>query len=142
MLSIHPIIQFSATLLAFYVFYLGVQRFRSLHLKHKVRFNWKRHVALGMVVLITWPVGLLTGIILVRTYWHGFLITETHGKVALAMAPLILFGLFSGLYMDRVKKRRTLLPLIHGINNLVVLALALAQVVIGWGVYNTFVLGN
>jgi len=74
--------------------------------------------------------------------WHGFLVTGTHGKVALVMLPLVLFGLFSGLYMDLRKKNRTLLPLLHGINNMVVLALAGYQITTGWWVVNVYVLGR
>ena len=59
MLSIHPIIMFVATLLALYVFGLSIQRFRFLHLKQKAVFNWKRHVLLGEIVMITWLGGLL-----------------------------------------------------------------------------------
>jgi len=82
------------------------------------------------------------GVTMVYSHWHGFLITGTHGKVALIMAPLIIFGLYSGLYLHRIKKKRKLLPIIHGLNNLVVPILALTQIVTGWGIYNTFVLGN
>ena len=91
MLSIHPIIQISATCLGLYVFYLGVQRFRSLHLKQKVKFNWKRHVLLGKIVMATWLAGILGGLSIVYMTWHGFLVTGIHGKVALVILPLILY---------------------------------------------------
>ncbi|MFC1813759.1 DUF4079 family protein [Thermodesulfobacteriota bacterium] len=142
MLFIHPVIQCSATLLALYVLGIGVQRFRSLHLKQKVKFNWKRHVLLGQIALITMLTGMLGGAVMSYATWHGFLVTGTHGKVALVMLPLILFGLFSGLYMDRRKKKRTLLPLIHGLNNMIVLALALYQISSGRWVVNVYILGN
>jgi hypothetical protein len=53
-------------------------------------------------------------------------------------------GLSSSAYpnLDRIKKKRKLLPIIHGLNNLVVPILALPQIMTGWGIYNTFVLGN
>jgi uncharacterized membrane protein YozB (DUF420 family) len=105
LLSIHPIIQLSAICLGLYVFYLGVQRFRSLHLKQKVKFNWKRHVLLGKIVMATWLAGILGGVSVVYMTWHGFLVTGIHGKVALVILPLILFGLFSGLHMNRKKKK-------------------------------------
>ncbi len=142
MLSIHPIIMFVSTLLALYVFVLSIQRFRFLHLKQKAAFNWKRHVIFGEIVMITWLGGMLGGIAISYVTWHGFLITGTHGKVAMVMLPLILFGLFSGLYLNYRKDKRKLLPIIHGINNLVVLILALYQIISGWWVYNAYVLGN
>jgi len=58
------------------------------------------------------------------------------------MLPLILFGLFSGLYLNYKKGKRMLLPILHGINNLVVLILSLYQVSSGWWVYNAYILGN
>lgn len=141
MLSIHPIIQFSATCLGLYVFYLGVQRFRVLHLKQKVKFNWNRHVFLGKIVMATWLAGTLGGVVVVYMAWQGFLLTGIHGEVALGMLPIILFGLFSGLHMNRKKKKRTLLPLLHGLVNLIVLVLALYQILTGWLVYSDYVLG-
>jgi len=141
MLFLHPVIQCSATLVALYGFGLGVQRFRSLHLKQKATFNWKRHVLLGEVAMITWLIGMLGGAVMTYMTWHGFLITGTHGKVARVMLPLILFGLISGLYMNHRKKKRKLLPLIHGLNNMVVLALASYQISSGWWVYSVYVLG-
>jgi uncharacterized membrane protein len=68
--------------------------------------------------------------------------TGIHGKVGLVLMPFILFGLVSGLYMNRKKKQRRVLALIHGLNNLVVLILALTQVVSGSWVYRVFVLGG
>ena len=133
MLVIHPIIQLSAIMLTLYVFYLGVQRFRSLHLRQKTLFRWNRHVLLG---------GMMGGITMIYLYLHGFLITGVHGKVALVMTTFIIFGGTTGLYMDRNKKKRTALPLIHGLSNLVLLILALTQIVTGWRVYMQFVLGR
>ena len=142
MLVIHPILQLSATLMALYVFYLGFQRFRSLHFKQKVKFSWKRHVILGKIAMVSWLAGMPGGICIAYLYWHRFLITGTHGKLAIVMLPLILFGLVSGLYMNRVKKKRKLLPFVHGFVSLIVLVLALYQIYSGWWVYNVYVLGN
>jgi hypothetical protein len=142
MLAFHPIVQLFAILLNLYVFYLGVHRFRSLHLKKRTAFQWKRHVVLGEVALTTLLVGMAGGVTLVYVYWHGVLITGTHGKVALAMVPFVAFGLASGLYMNVKKKQRRVLPLLHGVNNLIVLFLSLMQVYSGFWVYKTFVLGE
>lgn len=142
LLVIHPIIQSSAILIALYVFYLGVERFRSLHLHQKRVFRWKRHEAWGKIALGALLAGVLGGMTVVKVYWHGFLITGTHGKVALVLIPFIIFGLVSGVYMNRKKKQQRFLSLIHGLNNLIVLILALTQVVSGWWVYRTFVTGG
>ena len=142
LLVIHPIIQSFAILLSLYVLYLGVQRFRFLHLKHKTAFSWKRHVTLGTTALAVLMGGMVGGMTMVRLHWHGFLMTGTHGKVALVMVPFIIFGFASGLYMNRKKTKGRVLPFLHGLNNLIVSILALMQVATGWGVYVAFVLGE
>ena len=141
-LLFHPVIQGFATLLAGYVFLLGLQRFRTLHLHQRVAFKWKSHVNLGTITLGLWLIGLIGGLAMVRVWWHGFLITGAHGTHALAMLPLLLFGLFSGLYMDRRKKKRKILPLLHGTNNLLLLILAFYQAYTGLWVYRVYVLGG
>ena len=142
MLLFHPLIQILATLLAVYVLWLGLQRFRSLHWHQRVAFKWRSHVKLGIVTLGLWLAGLFGGLIMARIWWQGFLITGTHGQTALIMLPLLLFGLFSGLYLDRRKKKRVVLPLLHGFNNLLLLILALYQAYTGWWVYSVYVLGQ
>ncbi len=140
-LAIHPVVQFSATLLALYVLYLGFQRFRILHLKQKAHFPWKRHVLLGKIVIGTWLIGLINGITMVYIYWHTPFATGIHAKIALIILPVALFVMFSGLYLDRVRQKRRLLPVIHGITNLALLILALIQVFTGWQVFESYVLG-
>ena len=142
MLVIHPIIQFAAVMLTLYVFYLEVQRFWSLHLHQKRLFRWKRHVLLGKIALLALLGGMIGGMTMAYLYWHGFLVTGFHGRVALVMTPFIIFGAAAGLYMNRKKKKRKALPIIHGLSNLVILILALTQVATGWRVYMQFVLGR
>ena len=142
MLVVHPSVQFLAILLTLYVFYLGLQRFRLLHLHQKVVFRWKRHVVLGEIALGVLLAGMLGGMAMVYVYWRSVIMTGIHGKVALVMVPFMIFGLVSGLYMNRKKEKRTLLPFIHGLNNLSVLVMALSQIVTGSWVYRAFVLGG
>ena len=47
LLSIHPVVQFSAILLVFYAAYLGLPRAFILHFGQPARFNRQRHVILG-----------------------------------------------------------------------------------------------
>ena len=142
MLVIHPIIQFLAVLLALYVFFLGLQRFRFLHLHQKVVFGWRRHAVLGEIALGVLLAGMLGGMAMVYVYRHGFFVTGIHGKVGLVMVPFMIFGLVSGLYMNHKKKQRRILPFIHGLNNLLVLLMAVSQIVSGSWVYRVFVLGG
>lgn len=141
MLFIHPIIQAAGILIALFVLYLGISRFRMLHLKQKVRFQWKSHVYLGIAVCCLWLLGICGGLYMVKTNWYGMLITGYHGKVGLTMAPFILFALISGLYMHSRKKKRTLLPLLHASLNLIMLLLALSQAYTGIYVLQTYVWG-
>jgi hypothetical protein len=132
MFVIHPIIQSLAILLGIYVLYLGTGRFRFLHLHQKTVFPWKRHVVLGIICLIAWLGGMLGGMLVVRRAWGVMLQSGPHAQFALCMVPLILFGLISGLFMNSRKKKRTVLPLLHGINNVLLLILALNQARTGW----------
>ena len=85
---------------------------------------------------------MLGGRVMVYIFWNGFLITGTHGKVALVMAPFIIFGIVSGVYMNVKKKERRIFNLIHGLNNLILMILAQNQVDSGrWG-YSMFDIGG
>jgi hypothetical protein len=125
---IHPVLQTLAVLVSLVVLYLGIARFRFLNLGHKgVVFQWKRHVALGIAVMVTWLLAFVIGLGAAWNAWRVVGITELHYLTALLMLPLIGFGLGSGFVMDKVKTRRKTLPLVHGIVNAVLVALALWQ---------------
>ncbi len=96
---------------------------------------------LGMVALSMWLGGLCGGLVLSRVYWNAFLVTGLHGKVALLLLPLLLFGIGSGLYMNRVKKKRKWTPLAHAVNNLLIIILAAFQIYTGAIIFQTYVLG-
>jgi len=142
LLSFHPIIQLSATLLTIYVLVLGAARFRRLHLKQKILFKWQRHVKLGTAALLILLFGALFGLLMVKVFWHGLFITGSHGRRLFSILPLILAGLFSGWYMHKRKKKRVILPFIHGSVNVLLIVLLLLQVFSGWQIYNAYVLGN
>jgi hypothetical protein len=99
-------------------------------------------VALGEIALGVLLAGMAGGIAIVYITWHGLFITGIHGIVALFLAPLIIFGFISGLYMNHAKKKRRILPFAHGLNNLVVLIMAISQIISGSWVYSVFVLGG
>ena len=142
MLFVHPVLQLLSMIVALYALFWGIQRFRLLHLHTKTFFNWKRHVYAGSASLILWIAGVFGGVSMVYLYWDSFLMTGAHGRTALVMLPLLLFGLITGIYMHHVKKKRTYLPILHGLNNLVVIILALFQIRTGWWVLTVYVLGG
>lgn len=140
MLWFHPVLMTVANLIGFYAAYLGMERFLSQHLELRTQFLWRRHVRFGLAALALWLMGIAGGLIVARLTWQVNFVTGDHYKIAFYMVPLILFGAFSGLYMDRKKARRTILPLLHGIGNLVLLGLALYQFSTGWQIIKDFVL--
>ena len=138
-LSIHPLAQLGAILLAFYAAYLGFQRTRSLHLGKTVKFLRGRHVITGSIALISMLGGIAAGFIMVNRY----LLSPDmglHEVVAMIMLPLGLFGIFSGFFLYLNPKHRTILPAIHGLNNLIILVLALTQIITGIMAYLRYVL--
>jgi hypothetical protein len=138
-LSIHPVAQFGAILLAFYAAYLGFQRTRSLHYHKPAKFLRKRHALVGSVALLSMLGGIAAGLFMVNRY----LLNPDmglHEVFAMILLPLGLFGIFSGLFLYFNPRQRRFLPVIHGINNLVILFLALAQIITGIMAYLHYVL--
>ncbi len=138
-LSIHPAAQLFAILLALYAAYLGFQRAQSLHFNKSARFLRERHVIAGTIALISMLGGIAAGFIMVNRY----LLNPDmglHETVAMVLLPLGVFGLFSGFFIYLNPKPRKFLPAIHGINNLLILLLAMVQIVTGIKVYLRYVL--
>ena len=131
--------QLSVILLAFYAAYLGFQRTQNLHFGKATRFLRKRHAIAGSVGLISMLGGSAAGFFMVNRYLldpdMGL-----HEAVAMVLLPLLIFGIISGFFMYLKPKQRKTLPAIHGINNLVILVLALAQIVTGIMAYTRYVL--
>jgi len=138
-LSIHPVAQLTAILIGFYAAYLGFQRAQSLHYNRSVRFLRERHVIAGAIALISMLGGIAAGFIMVNRY----LLSPDMGlhiAIAILILPLGVFGIFSGFFLYLNPGKRTILPAIHGINNIAILALALVQIVTGISAYLQYVL--
>lgn len=138
-LSLHPVGQIIAILFACYAAYLGLQRTKSLHFGKTTRFYRERHVITGAIALFSMLVGIAAGSIMVNRY----LLSPDMGlHVAVAMIILVLglFGIISGFVLYLKPKQRRILPAVHGINNLVILLLALVQVITGIMAYMRYVL--
>ena len=136
MLWLHPVFQGLTTLLGLYVLALGAKRFLAVHLGRDARFDRKRHVRLGRMVLSQWVLGLAGGLTATRlAVWltatrlavSEVLVTGWHWKIALVMLPLIVVGAWSGSVLNKVKRKRRALALLHAVNNLLLLCLALVQ---------------
>jgi hypothetical protein len=139
LLSIHPVAQLVAILIGFYAAYLGYRRMQSLHFNKSVRFFRERHVIAGAIALFSMMGGIAAGVIMVNRY----LLSPDMGMhvvIAMLVLPLGVFGIFSGFFLYLNPGKRRILPAIHGINNLVILILALVQVVTGIMAYLRYVL--
>lgn len=137
---IHPAIQGTAMLLAFYVLYMGIQRFRFQHLGHKCMFNWKRHVLLGKVVHILWLLGFFLGLYMAYWAWGSIDLTGGHFLVGVIMVPVIVVAFTSGLILEKPKGKRAGLALLHGGCNLLLFLLACYQAYSAIEVINLFLI--
>lgn len=135
---IHPFIQVIATIAGFAAMYWGFKRFQMVHLKQKVMFPWKKHVRWGTVALIVWAIGLALGLIFAQMGWGSMLVTDMHYMVAFAVAPLCVTAFVTGIILDKYKKKRTVLNVVHGVNNLLLCLLICIQVVTGVWVIKVF----
>ena len=138
-LSIHPVGQLAAILICCYAAYHGLQRARSLHFNKTARFYRQRHAIAGTVALVSMLGGIGAGFIMVSRY---LLNPEMglHVAVAMTILPLGLFGIFSGFFLYLRPGERKVLAALHGINNLVILVLALLQIGTGSMAYLRYVL--
>jgi hypothetical protein len=140
LLWIHPIVQSLTALLALYVLWLGLSRFASRHLGKQTVFQWQRHVRLGKVVVLVWALGAVGGLIM--TYMtYGKIFTESlHFRIGMIMLAVLLVTWLTGTRMDRRKGASQALPVLHLINNVVLLILAAVQVITGLGIVQSALL--
>jgi len=141
-LSIHPLLQLTAILLSFYAIYLGIQRLRSLHLGRPVTFQRDRHVIVGSMALLIMLGGFAGGLVIAARLIEQGQGPVLHRQIGFTLLPLLVIGLFSGFFLYLNPKKRILLPAIHGINNLIIIALSLVQLVTGLQFYLEQVLGK
>lgn len=139
LLSIHPIGQLFAILVAIYAFYLGYQRTKSLHYNKSASFKREHHVVAGTIALISMLGGIAAGFIMVSRYLDNPEM-GLHVAVAMVLLPLGIFGIFSGFFLYINPGKRKILPAFHGINNFLIIILALLQVFTGTAAYLRYVL--
>lgn len=140
MMWIHPIIQVIATIAGFMAMYWGIKRFRMVHLKQKVMFPWKQHVHWGSIALAVWALGLGLGLLFAHLGWGSILVTDIHYMIGFAVAPLCVTAYLTGFILDRYKKKRTVLNIVHGVNNALLCLLICTQIVTGVWVVKVFLL--
>ncbi len=140
MLWLHPVIQLLATMMAFYVLFLAWQKVKILHLGQKGKFEWRKHVFWGRIIIIVWFGGLVLGRVAVHSHWDMSPLFLTHSQGAMIMVPFMLIAYVTGSVMDRKRQKRFWLPVVHGVNNIIMLGLALYQFYTGYFIVVNFIL--
>jgi len=135
MFALHPALQLGSILIALFAFSLGLKRFLALHLGKTARFDWKRHVMAGKMAISLLILGYGLGIAIIWYKFKTVALFSTHFEIATGMLPLLLFGLLSGIHMDRKKRKRKVLNLVHGLNNTIVLLLCIGQLLVGGRIF-------
>lgn len=133
----HPIVQFLALFIGLYALWQGWLRVRMTVFKKKVIFPWKSHVRMGTLAMILWMIGGL-GFYTTHTIFGETHITEIHADVAWVIFALCAFGLINGAIMDKYKKQRHWLPVIHGVANTILVAIAIFECCNGISVLKNF----
>ena len=101
MLYVHPAIMASLILLSWYVARLGFIRLAVRRMGRTGVFPWKRHVLLGKVALFGMLLGMGGGLSMTWLLWDDPLSTGLHVLGAAGTAALIVFGIATGLLLDR-----------------------------------------
>ena len=122
---IHPIMEAIATLLGIWAMWQGWQRVR-MNRGIKVLFPWAQHVRIGIWAHILWICGGL-GFYVTHSMFGMTHMTGTHAEVAWPVMGLSAFALVTGIIMNKYKKRRKVLPIIHGVANAILLALVFVE---------------
>jgi hypothetical protein len=141
MLYVHPFIQLISIVCLVAAWVLGVARFRSLHLGHKVRFYRQAHVNLGRLATVGVFIGAGVGMLATRYTWGRSFMTMGHGRMGMVVLVCLLVGSSIGFYLDIKKKQHPLLAVLHGLINTIAMLLALNQIRTGFEVYKTFISG-
>ncbi|MDD6181507.1 MAG: hypothetical protein ACI33N_05655 [Desulfovibrionaceae bacterium] len=133
---LHPLMQVFAAALGLWAMWQGVQRFRMTH-GVKVLFPWRQHVKLGAWALALWLLGAL-GFYVTHSIFGETHITGAHAFMAWPVMLLAVIGLGTGYVMDRWKRRRVWMPLVHGALNVLLLVLVAAECWTGVELWESF----
>lgn len=123
---LHPLMQGLAVMLGIRAMWQGSMRARMLYWHQRILFAWKQHVRLGTWALLLWSLGAL-GFYVTHDLFGATHVTGIHAEIFWPVLGLSVFGLASGLYMDRYKRKRFWLPLVHGLANVVLLILVFVE---------------
>lgn len=137
LLWLHPVMQTLAALLGVWAMWQGWKRVQ-MQRGIKVIFPWKQHVRWGTVALLLWTLGAL-GFYVTHDLFGSTHITGLHAQLAWPVIALSIFGLVTGYIMNKYKRKRKYLPILHGVGNVVLLILVGAELWTGVSLLETFV---
>ena len=140
LLWIHPIVQVLILILALYVLRLGLTRFASRHLGKRAVFRWQRHVTLGKLIVVIWALGGLGGAVMTYISYGKVFTGSLHFRIGIAILVLLAVTWITGTRMDRHRNQSDLLPVIHLVNNALLLILVVIQLVTGIGILQNVLL--
>jgi len=132
----HPVVQFCALFFGIWAMYQGCKRFAMLH-GVKIIFPWKQHVKFGSAALILWTLGGL-GFYVTHSLFGMTHITDGHAMIAWYVIGLSVLGFGSGYVMNKYKKKRKWMPILHGLLNIFLLALVIYEAYTGMFLLSTF----
>ena len=124
LLWMHPLMQVCAAVLGVWAMWQGL-------------FPWKQHVKLGTLALVLWILGAL-GFYVTLDLFGSTHITGLHAELAWPIIGLAILGLITGYIMNRYKKKRKILPLIHGTINVLLIILVAVECYTGVQVWKDF----
>lgn len=133
---LHPLMQLCAAALGLWAMWQGLKRVAMLRGK-KILFPWKQHVKLGTLALVLWILGGL-GFYVTLELFGSTHITGLHAILAWPVITLAFVGLITGYIMNRYKRKRKILPMIHGILNVLLLILVAVECYTGSQVWKDF----
>lgn len=94
-------------------------------------------VKLGTLALVLWILGAL-GFYVTLDLFGSTHITGLHAELAWPIIGLAILGLITGYIMNRYKKKRKILPLIHGTINVLLIILVAVECYTGVQVWKDF----
>jgi hypothetical protein len=125
LLWLHPLMQGVAALLGVWAMWQGGVRI-AFQLGRKVIFPWRTHVKVGSIALVLWTMGAL-GFYVTHDIFGATHMTGLHAYAAWPVVACSVFALASGCWMDRRKRKRRWLPLLHGVVNVLLVLLVLIE---------------
>ena len=135
---LHPLMQVVAAIIGLWALWQGWKRF-SMTRGKRVIFPWKQHVRLGSVGLVLWTLGAL-GFYVTHSLFGSTHMTGLHATLALFIIILSLFGLVTGYVMNKWKRKRFWLPLLHGGVNVFLVVLVLVECWTGYELLGPFLM--